>query len=338
MAASMGLNIGLGGGAGVATVLGDGGKGAQQKQRLSVLNANPGAVLGCGITPTSAYAPAVAPPMPSSAPPGQPPPQSAPLSHGFACEQNARWRKYMEDSHTAVHDFAGRAGSLYAGVYDGHGGRAAVDFVTQHLHAQLKRELDAAGANANIHECLRGAFLKVDRMLMQVGAVHCGTTVAVALCLRASGPSSPLTIHVANAGDTRVLLVAEGGLPVRRLSVDHVATDPAEVKRVQSVGGTVVNNRVGGSLAVTRALGDHCLKDGGVSADPHYMAHEVGACDKFVVMASDGVWDVMTDLDAQELLLAHAHESCDELAERVVKQALNKGTRDNLSCLVIKLK
>jgi len=263
---------------------------------------------------------------------------AGPLHYGYACDPNARWRKYMEDMHTAVADFAGRPGSLYAGVYDGHGGRTAVEFVTQHLHAQLERELSTAGPAANIADCLKGAFLKVDRMLMQVGAMHCGTTAAVALCLRAAGPTSPLTLHVANTGDTRALLIAEGGQPVRRLSVDHVATDPAEIARVEKVGGHVINHRVGGSLAVTRALGDHCLKDGGVSAEPHYAQHVIGPNDRFVLMASDGVWDVMSDIDAQELVLAHGHESPNDLAERVLKHALSRGTRDNLSCLVIRLK
>ena len=50
------------------------------------------------------------------------------LTHGFASDQNVRFRKYMEDEHTAVVDFAGR-GHLYAGLYDGHGGRQAVDFI-----------------------------------------------------------------------------------------------------------------------------------------------------------------------------------------------------------------
>lgn len=271
---------------------------------------------------------------------------SPPMQHGFASEQNARWRKYMEDMYTAEHGFASRPGSLYAAVYDGHGGRTAVEFVTSHLHTQLERELRAA-PNAPIADLMKSAFLKIDKMLLQMGTHNCGTTAAVCLCLRATGTGAtgPITVHMANTGDSRALLIPEAPHPVVRLSIDHVATDPTEVARVIADGGHVVNNRVGGTLAVTRALGDHCLKQVGVlggavgcSAEPHYVQRVIAPQDKFLLMASDGVWDVMSDADAQELCLQNAHETCDAISNIVIQNALARGTRDNLSCLVVKLK
>lgn len=44
-----------------------------------------------------------------------------------------------------------------------------------------------------------------------------------------------------------------------RMSYDHRATDPTEIERVKMQGGTVVDGRVGGTLALTRAFGDHSL-------------------------------------------------------------------------------
>jgi len=181
--------------------------------------------------------------------------------------------------------------------------------------------------------------VRVRMQLLQIGAVNCGTTAAVCLCLRGSSPSSALELHVANTGDTRVLLVSDGSAPARRLSVDHVATDPDEVRRVQAAGGHVVGNRVGGTLAITRALGDHCLKggDGGVTAEPHCIVHRVGAADRFVVMASDGIWDVISDDEAQQLVLQQSERPLHEISKHVLQTALAKGTRDNLSVLVVRL-
>ena len=272
---------------------------------------------------------------------GAAPAAAAPLTHGFADEQNSRFRKHMEDEHTAVPHFADRRGSLYCGLYDGHGGRHAVEFVKSHLHATIERELRSGSTGEAPLEAIRRGFRSVDRMLLQIGALHCGTTVAVCLCLPGQGATSSSTdLHVANVGDSRVVLVGAGGQPAKRLSVDHVATDPDEVRRVQSDGGHVINNRVGGSLAITRALGDHVLKaeDGGVSCEPHTCVHRVGPNDRFVIMASDGIWDVMSDDDAQELLLANADLSNDDLAQRVIQSALARGTRDNLSVLVVRLR
>jgi len=257
------------------------------------------------------------------------------FSHGFAADQNARFRKHMEDAHAAVADFADRRGSLFCGLYDGHGGSVAVDFVVAHLHATIDRELrSAASPTEPPLEATRRAFVKVDKMLLQLGAINCGTTAAVCLCLpAANGGGSEL--HVANAGDTRVVLIGDADAPARRMSVDHVATNADEVQRVQLAGGTIIGNRVGGSLAVTRALGDHALGVP-VTADPHCVVHRLSDTDRFVLMASDGVWDVITDNDARDLVHQHAHLSNDDVCTCVVKSAIARGTRDNVSALLIR--
>jgi len=54
-------------------------------------------------------------------------------------------------------------------------------------------------------------------------------------------------------------------------------------------------NRLGGVLAVTRAFGDHSLKDSGLIAVPHIAKYTLKPFDKFLVMASDGVWDELSD-------------------------------------------
>lgn len=104
------------------------------------------------------------------------------------------------------------------------------------------------------------------------------------------------------------------------------------------LGARIVHGRVGGSLAVTRALGDHALKGprGGVSPDPHCMTHELCANDRFVLLASDGLWDVMSDKEAQQLVLGSAGTAA-EIAQRLVQAALAQGTRDNVSALVMHL-
>ena len=80
-----------------------------------------------------------------------------------------------------------------------------------------------------------------------------------------------------------------------RLSIDHKATDPDEVARIRNGGGMILQDRVGGSLAVTRAFGDHTLKNEGVTAKPHINKHVLKPFDKHLLIASDGVWDVMED-------------------------------------------
>ncbi len=68
--------------------------------------------------------------------------------------------------------------------------------------------------------------------------------------------------------------------------------------RIKSQNGLIVMNRVGGVLAVTRAFGDHSLVDSGLTSVPHIVKYTLKPFDKFMVIASDGVWDELSDQDA----------------------------------------
>ena len=61
--------------------------------------------------------------------------------------------------------------------------------------------------------------------------------------------------------------MSSNGVAVR-MSYDHKASDPAEIERVKNQGGKVVDGRVGGTLALTRAFGDHSLQKHGIIAKP----------------------------------------------------------------------
>ena len=62
-----------------------------------------------------------------------------------------------------------------------------------------------------------------------------------------------------------------------------------------------MDNRVAGGLAITRALGDHAYKSFGVTGQPYTVRHVLRPFDKFLVIASDGVWDTVNDQQAIEL-------------------------------------
>lgn len=103
-------------------------------------------------------------------------------------------------------------------------------------------------------------------------------------------------VYSANLGDTRAVLSKNG--IAERMTYDHRATDYSEIERVRQAGGVVIADRVGGSLAITRAFGDHSLKKDGVIAKPYIKKHVLRSTDKYLVIASDGVWDSMEDQDA----------------------------------------
>lgn len=119
-----------------------------------------------------------------------------------------------------------------------------------------------------------------------------------------------------------------------RLSVDHRCDNPDEVARIKAQGGIMLDSRVGGVLAVTRAFGDHSLKKSGVSAIPHVLKYTLKPFDKFMIIASDGVWDELSDQDAVNYCKEDV--STKAIAQAIVKAALDKGSKDNVSVIVVR--
>ena len=94
-------------------------------------------------------------------------------------------------------------------------------------------------------------------------------------------------LYTANVGDARIVLCRNG--KALRLSYDHKGMDENEGRRISKAGGLILNNRVNGVLAVTRALGDSYLKDL-VTGHPYTTETVIQPDqDEFLVLACDGV-------------------------------------------------
>lgn len=94
-------------------------------------------------------------------------------------------------------------------------------------------------------------------------------------------------LYTANVGDARIVLCRNG--KALRLSYDHKGSDENEGKRVAAAGGLILNNRVNGVLAVTRALGDAYMKDL-VTGHPYTTETVIQPDqDEFIILACDGV-------------------------------------------------
>jgi protein phosphatase PTC1 len=94
-------------------------------------------------------------------------------------------------------------------------------------------------------------------------------------------------LYTANVGDARIIL-CRGGKALR-LSYDHKGSDENEGKRIANAGGLILNNRVNGVLAVTRALGDTYMKDL-VTGHPYTTETVIQPdSDEFIILACDGV-------------------------------------------------
>lgn len=118
------------------------------------------------------------------------------------------------------------------------------------------------------------------------------------------------------------------------MSIDDKCDHPGENARVKQSGGIILDNRLGGVLAVTRSFGDHALTRVGLIATPHIQKYTVKPFDKYLVIASDGIWDELSDQDA--ISLCNDEISCKQIAATIVKMAITRGSKDNISVIVLR--
>lgn len=186
-------------------------------------------------------------------------------------------------------------------------------------------------------------FLELDEKLRKIpevanGEDKSGTT---AICVLISNNY----IIFSNCGDSRGVLSGDGSKPIV-VTQDHKPSNPPELERIQDAGGSVMLQRVNGSLAVSRALGDFEYKnvDGKgpteqlVSPEPEfYKKKRDHASDEFLVLACDGVWDVMTNEDICSFVSARMSvtDNLEQIANEVIDTCLHKGSRDNMSIIII---
>ncbi|KAF4831255.1 Protein phosphatase 2C-like protein 1 [Colletotrichum tropicale] len=148
-----------------------------------------------------------------------------------------------------------------------------------------------------------------------------------------SSASRQRVLYTANVGDARIILCRSG--KALRLSYDHKGSDENEGKRIANAGGLILNNRVNGVLAVTRALGDTYMKDL-VTGHPYTTETVVQPeSDEFIIIACDGLWDVCSDQEAVDLV--RNIEDPVEASKLLVDHALNRFSTDNLSCMIVRL-
>lgn len=221
------------------------------------------------------------------------------LKYGVGSMQG--WRCEMEDAHYAKSVLGGdelKDWSYFA-VFDGHAGVKVSEHCAKHL-LDCILETDEFRKKSFV-QGIRTGFLNLDENMRNIpdlsqGIDRSGTTAVCAFI-------SPENVYIANCGDSRAIL-CRNGMPIFSTQ-DHKPILPGEKERILNAGGSVMIQRINGSLAVSRALGDYDYKnvqDKGqceqlVSPEPEIFCLDRDPADEFLILACDGIWDVMTNED-----------------------------------------
>ena len=146
------------------------------------------------------------------------------------------------------------------------------------------------------------------------------------------------TMTIANVGDSRAVLIS--GRKAITLTEDHKPSAPAEHRRIASFGGTVTYNtgiaRVAGVLAVSRAFGNYTIRNL-IRADPDVTQRELTEQDHYLVLASDGLWDVFRAAEVADICYTYERHGVQRIADYLVQMSLTRGSMDNITAVVVSL-
>ena len=291
----------------------------------------------------------------------------------FGRAESKGQRKTMEDVTMSLPDMgkavrfpAAVPAHAFFGVYDGHNGDDTSVHLGHLLHFNLaatpgfvddpKQALDAAFKSTDA-DIVEGQVAKdATGDLVQFSgstALVCVVREAPAPCDAALADAVPSDaaagpcLYVANAGDCRAVLSRKGRAV--ELSTDHTASLPEEQERIVRAGGWVHGGRLHGVLAVSRAFGDvehKVLKEkcwerpytaDPLIPDPDVRVEPLRADDEFLVMACDGLWDVLSSQQAVNFVRRRLvlHGDVGKAAHELVQKALRLYSHDNVSAVIV---
>ncbi|XP_074280914.1 putative protein phosphatase 2C 6 [Silene latifolia] len=235
-------------------------------------------------------------------------------------------------------------------VYDGHGGSEVADFCAKRMHDVVAEELNREGMHGNEwqkkwQEAFCNGFRRADdEVVMEaVASDMVGSTAVVAVV-------SGCQIILSNCGDSRaVLCKRRQTIP---LSVDHKPDRADELSRIEGEGGRVINwygARVLGVLAMSRAIGDRYMSPYIIPV-PEVTFTTRSEEDECLILASDGLWDVMTNEKVGNVArrvfrkIQKSEESLGDkspaqvVAETLTQLAISLNSSDNISVIVVDLR
>ncbi len=260
-------------------------------------------------------------------------------------------RDYMQDAFSVQLNKQARDNVLdYFGVFDGHGpngenvARECALNLSNHVIALYEREPSFAFPQAIEMGCLLfDDYLRNLKPIMspQDGLVRGGSTGCAVWVMGD-------LIYSGNVGDSRFILSYDG--VAYNVSLDHKPTRRHEKQRVLKAGGNLQDGRINGELGVARSFGDFVFKEEMslaaheqlVTAVPDVRTVDIEESIDFLVIASDGIWDVLRNQEVVDMIINRMelklplHIICEEIINSCkVPQDQHQGYgSDNMTLLI----
>jgi serine/threonine protein phosphatase PrpC len=249
------------------------------------------------------------------------------LIKSYAYYEDHGERDYMEDQGKSIENLNGDPNQILFCLFDGHGGGEVSEFLKNNFSEYMKKTLPFKNYPSDFAKL----FKLLDKKVESLNAPEAGSTAGIAYIEKINGKRF---LYCANVGDTRSILIKKNNR-ILRLSYDDRVSDRKEKERIIKQGGIIFNGRIYGQLMLSRCFGDWSIKEYGVIVLPHVARIELTSDDLYLILATDGVWDVLSDDDIVKLTQINSNSL--GICKNIVIESLNRESEDNISCFVISL-
>jgi len=224
----------------------------------------------------------------------------------------------------------------YYAIFDGHGGNGISEYLSKELDSYImKSELDITNSNYNKYIINTFNIIQTKLTNYNINSKLSGSTALICIIYY---HNKKKYLKVVNLGDCRAIMCNNDYIAVQ-LSLDHKPMAFPEYNRIKLLKGKITQDegddpRVSG-MAVSRAFGDLDAKPY-VTHTPEIYEYPIKN-DKFIVIGCDGLWDVLSNQEVIDFVLFLMKKTKDlkKIAKKLVNHALEKGSQDNITVIII---
>jgi serine/threonine protein phosphatase PrpC len=241
-----------------------------------------------------------------------------------------------EDEHTIITNINNTNENMnninLFGIYDGHGGDEISKYISQKLPLYYCSKDKTSPFKKNYHKSVFNHLQ--ENILKKKEGYYAGSTCLLNIMYKYQ---DELHFNTINLGDSRLVLVYKNG-HTKQITTDHKPDDIIEKSRIEKIGGEIYKDSEGifrvGQLSLARSFGDGDNAPY-ISQVPDIYYNKVTTNTKYIVMACDGLWDVVENKDLFKLLEGYKKENSKNLAANLADEALKKGSYDNISIIIL---
>jgi serine/threonine protein phosphatase PrpC len=248
-----------------------------------------------------------------------------------------------EDKHICILNLNNQNKNINAinllGVFDGHGGKVVSKYLKNNLPQYFMHKF-----KENFYLKTKLAtkyFIKIFNILQNNliadhprASQYCGSTAC--LCIHFIDSTNKDRLWVLNVGDSRLVKCNEQNI-AEQLTNDHKPSQPSEKIRIEKLGGKIefdgIDWRIK-DLSLSRAFGDLDSRPY-ITHLPQIFNYKITTKDKFLILACDGLWDVLSNQDAVDFIInLTVINFTGNFAKAIAEHAYDKGSLDNITVII----